>query len=119
VPTKQNKTESEYTRRFSKALEYAGALVYPCVGNRYAPSGWPDRLIVSPSKVTFLELKAWNGRLRPDQLSVIKRLTERGAAVYVGRFSEDGTTLQLEDYLGGVVLEHRTWKEVIYWLLHP
>ena len=72
-------------------------------------NGWPDRLVLLPGgDCFFIEFKAPGGRLRPDQLVVLKMLHDRQQTVLVIDSLADGTRLAVRarmaeaDVLAGV-----------------
>ena len=48
-------------------------------------NGWPDRTVITPNGVLFLEFKLHNGRLRPMQKVWSKLLASVGHKVHVPR----------------------------------
>lgn len=48
-------------------------------------AGWPDLVLLKPPRVLFLELKTATGRLRPEQVKVLRGLADSGQEVGVFR----------------------------------
>lgn len=80
--------ESDIERRLAQGVKKLGGRAYKFVspGN----VGVPDRLVVLPGGgILFVELKAPNGRLSPNQRLQMKELTQLGAHVFVLWDTED------------------------------
>lgn len=74
--------ESDIERRLVQGVKKLGGRAYKFVspGN----IGVPDRLVVLPGGVVlFVEVKASDGRLSPNQRLQIRELTQMGAHVFV------------------------------------
>lgn len=84
-------TESQLTRLLCSKLEAMGASVLPVVGGQFGRSGWPDRFIAYKGGQVWIEFKAASGRLSAEQRSVLHKLQDNGARVYVGWWLDDGT----------------------------
>lgn len=52
-------------------------------------SGVPDRIVILPARVYFVEVKTEKGRLSPIQKRQIKKLADLGQNVYVLYGAED------------------------------
>lgn len=50
--------------------------------------GWPDLVILGKRRALFMELKAEKGRIRPEQLTTLRRLHEAGCEVAILRPSD-------------------------------
>lgn len=80
--------ESDIERRLTQGVKKMGGKAYKFVspGN----VGVPDRLVVLPGgAVLFVELKAPDGRLSPNQRLQMTELTRLGAHVFVLWSAED------------------------------
>lgn len=53
------------------------------------PKGWPDRTLIMPGRVVFVETKTLTGRLSPHQKFWMAKLTELGQECFVVRSLED------------------------------
>lgn len=74
--------ESDIERRLVQGVKKLGGKAYKFVspGN----VGVPDRLVVLPGGVVlFVEVKALDGRLSPNQRLQMRELTQMGAHVFV------------------------------------
>ena len=79
-----NRRESSIERYVGGAVKCLGGLwlKFTSPGN----AGVPDRLVIMPDGTTFfVELKAEDGELSPQQIRQIERIEKRGAKVYVIR----------------------------------
>lgn len=103
--------ECKETRKFCRALEAQGAATYPAVASKYSPPGWPDRSVQHPMWGGWLEFKAWDGRVKPEQVTQIRRIKAAAGQAYVARFSADWTELRLEDEEGTVLTEFFRWGQ--------
>jgi hypothetical protein len=88
--------ECKHTRKLRKDLRSMGCMVYPMIGSRRQPSGWPDSYVAHASWRGFLECKDVNYQLQPHQRHVMTQLRLRGEQVWTLRFV-DGR-MQLEDF---------------------
>lgn len=99
-------TESALTRLWCAKLSAAGASVLPVVAGVRGRSGWPDRYVAYDGGAVWLEFKAHDGRLSPEQRAVMAHLINNGARVYVARFSDATKRADLRiEYLDGVLVE--------------
>lgn len=62
-------------------------------------NGWPDRTVISPGGVLFMEFKRPEGKLRPMQKVWRKMLREMGHEVWTPRSVEEAKTI-LDRFLG-------------------
>jgi hypothetical protein len=70
--------ENLFGQLVSRVLRSQGAMVYPLVaGARGAPSGWPDKLVVSRAWSGLLELKSLSTRVERHQERVLLELATR------------------------------------------
>ena len=53
------------------------------------PEGWPDLAGVCDGRLLMIEVKAWDGRVRPAQVEVLNLFRRRGAYVAVCRSVDD------------------------------
>ena len=51
-------------------------------------AGWPDIVALGHSRALFLELKAEKGRIRPEQVTTLRKLSEAGCEVGLLRPSD-------------------------------
>jgi hypothetical protein len=79
-------------------------MTYPLVGSRYAPKGWPDRLICYDGNFFMLEFKTEDGKLRSEQIEVITKLREQEAPVFVARVRDGKPPGILLETVEGVCL---------------
>lgn len=77
--------ESAIERRFREGIARKGGWSMKLVGVK----GVPDRLVVFPGRVAFVELKGPRGRLSPAQDFMIARLRALGAEVVVLRGDDE------------------------------
>lgn len=90
----------------------------PLTATEYAPPGWPDRLVITPSgNVVFLEFKSYGGKLATLQEHVLDNITSRGVTAFVARLSRDESQLQLEHSNADVALPFSNWSIVSTYLL--
>lgn len=102
--------ECEHTRKFCRALEALGAKTYPAVASQYSPLGWPDRWVGKAIWAGWLEFKAYDGRVKPEQIDQINSIRAAGTDAFVCRFSQDWTQFRLEDPDGAVRSEWSKWS---------
>lgn len=72
-------------------IEYAtimGWLVYHTRDSRRSAPGFPDLTLVRGSRLVFAELKAENGRIRPEQQVWLQALEDAGQEVHIWRPSQ-------------------------------
>lgn len=77
-----NRRESSIERYVGNAVKSLGGLwlKFTSPGN----AGVPDRIVILPNgSIFFVELKAEDGELTPQQIRQIERFERRGATVYV------------------------------------
>ncbi len=53
------------------------------------PRGWPDRTLIIPGRVVFVETKTPTGRLSPHQQFWLAKLSELGQECFVVRSLEE------------------------------
>lgn len=51
-------------------------------------AGWPDIVCLGHSRALFLELKSEKGRIRPEQITTLRRLAEAGCETALWRPSD-------------------------------
>ena len=75
--------ESEIEKRLVREIRRAGGMAYKFVspGN----TGVPDRIVILPGEIIFVELKTETGRLSQAQTRQIKKLRSLGMRVEVLR----------------------------------
>ena len=74
--------ESDIERRLVQGVKKLGGKAYKFVSTGNV--GVPDRLVVLPGGVVlFVEVKAPDGRLSPNQRLQMRELTQMGAHVFV------------------------------------
>ena len=102
-------SESSDTRALCRRLEYRQCMTYPLIGSKYAPTGWPDRLIVMPDgEMWLIEFKKPGGRFRLEQLARLDQLGRRGARAAVCEISGMSGVLRLVERSGQIsASEHR------------
>lgn len=73
--------ESEIEKRLVREIRKMGGMAYKFVspGN----TGVPDRIVILPGVITFVELKTETGRLSPGQKRQIGKLQDLGMKVVV------------------------------------
>ena len=73
--------ESEIEKRLVREIRRLGGMAYKFVspGN----TGVPDRIVILPGVITFVELKTETGRLSPGQKRQIGKLQDLGMKVVV------------------------------------
>jgi len=101
------KTETERTAEVVKKLRAMNAMVYPMVGSRNTPEGWPDRYIHHRYWRGMVEFKGPKTIVEPLQRAIIAELNARvSCSAYVARFGDliagriedaDGKTLAIWD----------------------
>lgn len=76
------KPEGKIEDYLIKQAEQNNCLCYKFVSP--GKSGVPDRIVIAPpNKTLFVEVKAPNGKLRPLQKCVIRKMMQYGAPVFV------------------------------------
>jgi len=81
--------ECERTREFCKGLQKCNAMVYPIVGNKYAPAGWPDRLILHSLWGGLIEFKDVDTVVQPHQRIILRDACLRNPYfAFIVRFTE-------------------------------
>ena len=73
--------ESEIEKKLVREIRKMGGMAYKFVspGN----TGVPDRIVILPGVITFVELKTETGRLSPGQKRQIGKLQDLGMKVVV------------------------------------
>lgn len=73
--------ESDIEKRLVREVRKMGGMAYKFVspGN----TGVPDRIVILPGVITFIELKTETGRLSPGQKKQIRKLKDLGMKVVV------------------------------------
>ena len=73
--------ESDIEKRLVREIRKIGGMAYKFVspGN----TGVPDRIVILPEVITFVELKTETGRLSTNQIRQISRLRSLGVEVKV------------------------------------
>lgn len=73
--------ESEIEKKLVREIRKMGGMAYKFVspGN----TGVPDRIVILPGVITFVELKTETGRLSPGQKRQIRKLQDLGMKVVV------------------------------------
>lgn len=93
--------ENHFAANFSREMRAVGGMVYPLVASQYAPSGWPDKLLVHRRWTGLLELKSDATVVRPAQRVVHRELRKRRPGVnYVVRRDGDDDRCVVEDEEG-------------------
>lgn len=90
------RTESEMTRRITKTLTNAGALVIPIVGGQMQRPGLPDRMIIHRIWSGFIEAKREMNALTEAQRIVRDQCLARHFPHIVARYFEVNDLLQIE-----------------------
>lgn len=87
--------ESEIEKKLVREIRKMGGMAYKFVspGN----TGVPDRIVILPGVITFVELKTETGRLSPGQKRQIGKLQDLGMKVVVLHGMKE-----LEEFLGGL-----------------
>lgn len=93
------KSESEFTRWFSKQVTAAGAEVVAFVGSRLQQGGICDRYVCHPTFRGWLEMKRGGERLRSLQKVFMNRLLSKGDVAMVVRYHVSNT-IEIEDTRG-------------------
>lgn len=78
-------TERDLLDAIRDACRWSAVLVYHVFDSRRSEPGFPDCVLVGPAGVLFRELKSETGRLTPDQVRWLDRLTEANADTDVWR----------------------------------
>lgn len=60
---------------------------------QHTEPGWPDLVLLGRSRALFVELKAEKGRVRPEQIETLRRLSEAGCETALWRPSDLPTVL--------------------------
>ena len=75
--------ECKETRIICAKLQALGCMIYPLIGGKWTPIGWPDRYISSKGWSGFLEFKAGGKWLNAHQDETIRKLLANGDQVYI------------------------------------
>lgn len=95
--------ECSWTRKVCETLRGQNALVYPLVGNAFAPAGWPDRYVAHRYWNGFLEFKGDNTKVELHQQDVICELRKHGVSVWVvRRGNNDDDVIRIENETGAL-----------------
>lgn len=78
-------SEAAFQKQVVQLAEMCGWLVFHNPDSRMVRAGLPDLLLIGDGIVIFAELKTDGGRLRPDQVTTIRRLVRADQLVYVWR----------------------------------
>jgi len=111
--------ERVFARELRTILRECDAEILPIVGNKMQPGAWPDLYIAHIFYNGWIEFKAEDTLLRPDQVKKISRLKEREVPAYVVRVpniieDEFGTQLDTFDSDKGIDLIlklAKLWKD--------
>ena len=105
--------ECKETRKLCRALEFQGAITFPAVAGEYSPPGWPDRWMAHGDWSAWIEFKAYNGRVKPEQVTQMNRIRAAGGRAYVVRFSEDWTLFCVESPEGVALSDWWSWGKFL------
>lgn len=72
--------ESQLEKKFVGLVQARGGLARKFVSPNQR--GVPDRIVIWPGVIHFVELKAWNGKLSKLQISEQTKLEDRGCRVF-------------------------------------
>lgn len=93
-------TEAQLQKAVMDLVRWLGLLAFHSTDSRRdSCAGWPDLVICGQGGVIYRELKAERGRLRPEQLDWLSRLTQGGADAGIWRPSDlqpDGGRIKAE-----------------------
>ena len=78
-------TEHQLLDAVRAACKWSGLLCYHTHDSRRSEPGFPDLVVVGPHGVLWRELKSSRGRLSPDQVRWLDRLSQAGADADVWR----------------------------------
>jgi len=78
-------TERQLLDAIRDACRWGGLLTFHAYDSRRSEPGFPDLVVVGPHGVLWRELKSSRGRLTPEQVRWLDRLTEAGADADVWR----------------------------------
>lgn len=78
-------SERAFQNQVVQLAEMCGWLVFHNPDSRMVRAGLPDLLLIGDGVVIFAELKTDGGRLRPDQVTTIRRLQAAGQLTYLWR----------------------------------
>lgn len=68
-------TERQFQSQVVKVAKLNGWLVYHTFDSRRSEPGFPDLVLVKGERVIFAELKSEQGRVRPEQVEWLERLS--------------------------------------------
>lgn len=78
-------SERAFQNQVVQLAEMYGWLVFHNPDSRMVRAGLPDLILIHDKCVIFAELKTDGGRLRPDQVVVIRKLQAAGQHVFLWR----------------------------------
>lgn len=95
------KKESDVEKYLKTSIEKIGGICYKAIFPGH--NGCPDRVVILPGILIWVELKSVTGKLRPEQVREHERLKAMGQEVFVMR-----THLEI-DWLVMLLKNHRTF----------
>lgn len=69
--------ECKLTAEFTRGLRECNAMIYVAAANRFAPPGWPDRLIVHSLWAGLIEFKDTDTVVQPHQRIILRDINLR------------------------------------------